>query len=101
MLAISIQFSGLNLDKKPYQDRTTSSFFLFYQMFARSFRQALRTPTRLAVAKQVSPIVRLNSAIGIRSYSAHHEETYEEFSQRYEKEFDEAYDLFEVQVSQN
>ncbi|GME91379.1 unnamed protein product [Ambrosiozyma monospora] len=37
----------------------------------------------------------------IRKYSDHHEETFEEFSIRYEKEFDEAYDLFEVQVFLN
>lgn len=32
----------------------------------------------------------------IRKYSSH-EETYEEFTTRFEKEFEEAYDLFEVQ----
>lgn len=37
-------------------------------------------------------------AISIRKYSdAHDEETFEEFTARYEKEFDQAYDLFEVQ----
>lgn len=33
----------------------------------------------------------------VRNYSSHDEETFEEFTSRYEKEFDEAYDLFEVQ----
>lgn len=34
----------------------------------------------------------------IRKYSENHdEETFEEFTSRYEKEFDQAYDLFEVQ----
>lgn len=35
---------------------------------------------------------------GVRNYSDHaEEETFEEFTTRFEKEFDEAYDLFEVQ----
>lgn len=35
---------------------------------------------------------------GVRNYSDHaDEETFEEFTTRFEKEFDEAYDLFEVQ----
>lgn len=39
-----------------------------------------------------------NTFIQSRKYSdAHDEETFEEFTARYEKEFDEAYDLFEVQ----
>lgn len=33
----------------------------------------------------------------IRNYSAHHEESFEEFTTRFEKEFEQAYDLFEVQ----
>lgn len=33
----------------------------------------------------------------IRNYSDHHEESFEEFTTRFEKEFEEAYDLFEVQ----
>lgn len=47
-----------------------------------------------------SPVVsaRLTSFAQIRKYSSEHEdETFEEFTARYEKEFDEAYDLFEVQ----
>ncbi|SCU86753.1 LAMI_0D03488g1_1 [Lachancea mirantina] len=40
---------------------------------------------------------RLTQWTSIRKYSAHEEETFEEFTLRYEKEFDEAYDLFEVQ----
>ncbi|SMN18470.1 similar to Saccharomyces cerevisiae YHR051W COX6 Subunit VI of cytochrome c oxidase, which is the terminal member of the mitochondrial inner membrane electron transport chain [Maudiozyma saulgeensis] len=40
----------------------------------------------------------LNSGLQIRKYSEHaDEETFEEFTTRFEKEFDEAYDLFEVQ----
>lgn len=39
-----------------------------------------------------------NSLTGVRNYSEHaDEETFEEFTTRFEKEFDEAYDLFEVQ----
>jgi cytochrome c oxidase subunit 5a len=33
----------------------------------------------------------------VRNYSAHAEETFEEFTARFEKEFEQAYDLFEVQ----
>ncbi|KAK7206713.1 cytochrome c oxidase subunit VA-domain-containing protein [Myxozyma melibiosi] len=33
----------------------------------------------------------------VRSYSAHADESYDEFNARFEKEFDEAYDSFEVQ----
>ncbi|SCV99496.1 LAFE_0A04434g1_1 [Lachancea fermentati] len=41
---------------------------------------------------------RLSRFQSVRKYSDHHEEeTFEEFTARYEKEFDEAYDLFEVQ----
>ena len=39
-----------------------------------------------------------DARLQVRKYSEHHdEETFEEFTARYEKEFDEAYDLFEVQ----
>lgn len=70
------------------------------------FANSIRSITRLSVR---SPLVRasynsgrlatLNKSIIIRKYSDHHEETFEEFTSRYIKEFDEAYDLFEVQVS--
>lgn len=41
---------------------------------------------------------RLTQFQSIRKYSDHHEEeTFEEFTARYEKEFEQAYDLFEVQ----
>ncbi|OXB41878.1 hypothetical protein B1J92_J00429g [Nakaseomyces glabratus] len=50
------------------------------------------TPLSLRVATWSPQIT------SIRKYSDHHdEETFEEFTARYEKEFDEAYDLFEVQ----
>lgn len=40
----------------------------------------------------------LNNHVQIRKYSEHaDEETFEEFTSRFEKEFDQAYDLFEVQ----
>ncbi|GMM34572.1 cytochrome c oxidase subunit VI [Saccharomycopsis crataegensis] len=62
------------------------------------FRQIIRTPAlRVAV-----PAIRARPAFGsfnkfVRNYSDHHEETYEEFTTRFEKEFEQAYDLFEVQ----
>ncbi|KAK5778341.1 cytochrome c oxidase subunit VI PWA37_000409 [Arxiozyma heterogenica] len=42
--------------------------------------------------------VKNTSFFGVRNYSSQHdEETFEEFTARFEKEFEEAYDLFEVQ----
>lgn len=52
--------------------------------------------TLLSSRRSISP--NLNSKLQIRKYSEHaDEETFEEFTTRFEKEFDEAYDLFEVQ----
>ncbi|CCF60119.1 hypothetical protein KAFR_0J00510 [Kazachstania africana CBS 2517] len=57
-------------------------------------RSLMTTCTRPTL---VSPITRRNWA-QVRKYSsAEDEETFEEFTARFEKEFDEAYDLFEVQ----
>ncbi|KAG7697623.1 hypothetical protein KL930_000322 [Ogataea haglerorum] len=63
-----------------------------------ALRQNSRLITRnvclVSKARPMRPVQFMN----IRKYSSdHHEETFEEFSIRYEKEFDEAYDLFEVQ----
>ncbi|CDK26634.1 unnamed protein product [Kuraishia capsulata CBS 1993] len=72
-------------------------------MFAHSIRSVLRTSvvsSRPLVSRAVYNNVRpqpLQLSLIKRNYSAHHEETFEEFTTRYEKEFDEAYDLFEVQ----
>lgn len=69
-------------------------------MFANTIRAAIRQNTRLAIVparKQLLNKSLFASTLSIRKYSDHHEETFEEFSTRYEKEFDEAYDLFEVQ----
>ncbi|AMD18683.1 HBL219Wp [Eremothecium sinecaudum] len=52
---------------------------------------SLRCGTSYAMPRLISQV---NS---IRKYSDHHEETFEEFTARFEKEFEEAYDLFEVQ----
>ncbi|CCD24479.1 cytochrome c oxidase subunit VI NDAI_0D01650 [Naumovozyma dairenensis CBS 421] len=73
-------------------------------------RYMLRTPilkrTLLTQASKTFVATPLNSKLllatkagsQIRKYSSHgDEETFEEFTARYEKEFDEAYDLFEVQ----
>ncbi|KAK6198179.1 subunit VI of cytochrome c oxidase [Scheffersomyces amazonensis] len=73
-------------------------------MFTSSIRTALRSRAIQAprfstmITKQViaNPI-RLNLKQQIRGYSDHHEETFEEFTARYESEFETAYDLFEVQ----
>ncbi|KAH3666072.1 hypothetical protein OGAPHI_004261 [Ogataea philodendri] len=71
-------------------------------MISNVIRGALRQNSRL-VARNVSLVSRASpmrplQMVSIRNYSAgHHEETFEEFSIRYEKEFEEAYDLFEVQ----
>lgn len=69
------------------------------------FRATLRTPiVRQSASYMVRPAVVSTSLrlmptrlTSIRNYSGHHEETFEEFTARFEKEFQEAYDLFEVQ----
>ncbi|VEU19598.1 DEKNAAC100277 [Brettanomyces naardenensis] len=70
-------------------------------MFANTIRAALRQNTRMfAVPATRAAVPAFNNAarlFAVRNYSEHDEETFEEFSVRYEKEFDEAYDLFEVQ----
>lgn len=68
-------------------------------MFSSAIRSSLRS--RINPIKSIQP-VRINGLAGlrvgqIRNYSDHHEETFEEFTKRYEQEFEEAYDLFEVQ----
>lgn len=65
-------------------------------MFANTIRAAVRQNAKLAIASS-KPVYRATPLFSLRNYSAHHEETFEEFSTRYEKEFEEAYDLFEVQ----
>ncbi|KAL3235190.1 Cytochrome c oxidase subunit 6, mitochondrial [Nakaseomyces bracarensis] len=60
------------------------------------FKRTLLTSTRAAPAVRVAAW--RPQLTTIRKYSdAHDEETFEEFTARYEKEFEEAYDLFEVQ----
>ncbi|KAG5417178.1 COX6 [Candida metapsilosis] len=60
-------------------------------------RLAVQTP-RISNAMRLTPIVRPTFQQSIRSYSSdHQDETFEEFTARYEKEFEDAYDLFEVQ----
>ena len=68
-------------------------------MFANTIRAAIRQNARLSIvpARQQLLNKSLFVSSAVRNYSDHHEETFEEFSTRYEKEFDEAYDLFEVQ----
>ncbi|CAI4053092.1 hypothetical protein SUVZ_15G2060 [Saccharomyces uvarum] len=64
------------------------------------FRNPVINRTLLSARPAVYTATRLtrSSLIQSRKYSdAHDEETFEEFTARYEKEFDEAYDLFEVQ----
>lgn len=68
-------------------------------MFANTIKAAIRQNTRLAIVPARQQVVRKTvfASSAIRKYSSHDEETFDEFSARYEKEFDEAYDLFEVQ----
>ncbi|CAH6721443.1 cytochrome c oxidase subunit 6, mitochondrial [[Candida] jaroonii] len=68
-------------------------------MFSSAIRSSLRS--RINPIKSIQP-VRINGLTAlkvnqVRNYSDHHEETFEEFTKRYEQEFEEAYDLFEVQ----
>ncbi|KAM9939322.1 hypothetical protein OXX80_001176 [Metschnikowia pulcherrima] len=70
-------------------------------MFSSSLRMALRTRTAAVPRFAPAHVVMMRVAVPqIRAYSnghEHHEETFEEFTARYEHEFEEAYDLFEVQ----
>ena len=66
------------------------------------FSRAFRIPTARLAFKPVAPVFNkaaLQTAFikPVRMYSSHDEESFEEFTVRYEKEFDEAYDVFEVQ----
>lgn len=71
-------------------------------MFASAIRSSLRA--RVAPRAQLHYVASVNmrplafKGMQMRNYSSdHHEETFEEFTKRYEQEFEEAYDLFEVQ----
>jgi len=73
-------------------------------MFSSSIKQALRTPIiKRSIISNVRPstntkLISSKLTQSIRLFSdAHEEETFEEFTARFEKEFEEAYDLFEVQ----
>lgn len=64
------------------------------------FRNVALNRSLLSSATKVTAFTapRLTQFQSIRKYSDHHEEeTFEEFTARYEKEFEQAYDLFEVQ----
>ncbi|KAH3681804.1 hypothetical protein WICPIJ_007243 [Wickerhamomyces pijperi] len=65
------------------------------------FRSVLRTPVvRQSLTSSIRASTPMVSAVkfqSIRSFSDHHEETFEEFTARFKKEFEQAYDLFEVQ----
>ncbi|KHC87739.1 cytochrome c oxidase subunit 6, mitochondrial [Candida albicans SC5314] len=71
-------------------------------MFSATVRSALRSrlSTQVPRASNTLRAVTISKPLTsqIRSYSSnHHEETFEEFTARFEKEFENAYDLFEVQ----
>ncbi|PVH18387.1 cytochrome c oxidase subunit 6, mitochondrial [Candidozyma duobushaemuli] len=68
-------------------------------MFSSVLRSAVRANVPRSVARTVRPSISMSpiKMTSVRMYSEHHEETFEEFTARYEKEFEEAYDLFEVQ----
>jgi len=76
---------------------------LSLKMFSHALKSAVKqnarlfaVPVRRAV---IAPAFNATRFTSVRHYSDKEDETFEEFSARYEKEFDEAYDLFEVQVS--
>ncbi|CDO52632.1 hypothetical protein DV451_001300 [Geotrichum candidum] len=59
-------------------------------------RVAIARPAAAAFTKRATlaaPALLKN----VRQYSSHDDESYEEFTQRFNKEFEEAYDLYEVQ----
>ncbi|KAJ6261448.1 hypothetical protein Dda_4118 [Drechslerella dactyloides] len=66
---------------------------------------ALRTtalPRARAAAVVVPRLAVAGPSVGVRAYSsAHDEETFEEFTARYEKEFDGVQDVFELQRNLN
>lgn len=68
-------------------------------MFAAALRSNMRQAVRASMPRNTtafrSGVLAVSNA---RFYSDHAEESFEEFTSRYEKEFDQAYDLFEVQV---
>jgi len=72
-------------------------------MFSNAIRSGLRA--RVAVqTPRIANVLKTNTIARVsilpqqvRAYSDHHEETFEEFTARYEQEFEKAYDLFEVQ----
>ncbi|KAK9474363.1 uncharacterized protein V1510DRAFT_412037 [Dipodascopsis tothii] len=65
---------------------------LLRSSFVRAGRVAVARPMVRSAA--VAPVCAFQA---IRKYSDHHEETFEEFTARFEKEFEGAYDSFEVQ----
>ncbi|ODV77092.1 cytochrome c oxidase polypeptide VI mitochondrial precursor [Suhomyces tanzawaensis NRRL Y-17324] len=68
-------------------------------MFTNTIRSALRVrvaPVPRTVMARTN-LIRMAAPQQVRMYSDHHEETFEEFTARYEQEFENAYDLFEVQ----
>ncbi|ABN64283.1 subunit VI of cytochrome c oxidase [Scheffersomyces stipitis CBS 6054] len=76
-------------------------------MFTASIRSSLRARAVAQVPRMASitkPSIMSRASVlpqQIRAYSDHHEETFEEFTARYEQEFEKAYDLFEVQRTLN
>lgn len=68
-------------------------------MFAAALRSNMRQAVRASMPRQATAVRSgFLSVSNARFYSDHAEESFEEFTERYEKEFKEAYDLFEVQV---
>ena len=61
-------------------------------------RTTINGSLRSVMCTTIPATVKNTALFGIRNYSSQHdEETFEEFTARFEKEFEEAYDLFEVQ----
>ncbi|KAF8253114.1 COX5A-domain-containing protein [Wilcoxina mikolae CBS 423.85] len=61
---------------------------------------AARPAVRTSATRTVAPRI-IAARMGVRNYSDAHEESFEEFTARYEKEFDNVQDVFELQRNLN
>ncbi|KAF8537049.1 cytochrome c oxidase, subunit VA/VI [Trichophaea hybrida] len=61
---------------------------------------AARPAVRTSATRTIAPRI-IAARMGVRNYSDAHEESFEEFTARYEKEFDNVQDVFELQRNLN
>ncbi|KZF20370.1 COX5A-domain-containing protein [Xylona heveae TC161] len=74
----------------------------FFRLAARKTPVSfIRAQPRLAVAARPVQVCSNFSTTSIRRAEDHHEESFEEFTARYEKEFDSVQDVFELQRNLN